>query len=266
MSIPNQSSKILATYKAFPRRSFLWKAAFGASLVAVPGVFWSSSTLAGPGSERAYANLLGRAVKPLRVDYRQVRSEIKAVEAYVKDLQNAPVHQQKMKKLAFYINAYNALVINAVLQHSLDKGRRRVLSVQGFFDKKLHRVRGKNLTLNALEEKFIRNAGDPRIHFVVNCASVDCPPLRSKLYTAESLDKDLDKQSKLYLNRPDEVKVDRAKKTIQLVQIFEWYRKDFGGEKGVRRFVSKYRPDVKELLDTSYKIIYRPYDWNLNSI
>ena len=78
------------------------------------------------------------------------------------------------EQLAFYINAYNALVIKAVLAKlPIDS----VMSAPGFFDREKHVVAGQEMTLNHLENEIIRSArfAEPRIHFLVNCASVGCP-------------------------------------------------------------------------------------------
>jgi len=52
-------------------------------------------------------------------------------------------------KQAFYINAYNLLVINSALEkYPLSS----VQSVSGFFDSKKRKIAGENLTLNQIEK------------------------------------------------------------------------------------------------------------------
>ncbi len=53
-------------------------------------------------------------------------------------------------------------------------------------------------------------------------------------------------------------------KTIEVVKLFDWYKKDFGGDKGVRDFLVKY--GVKEAADPSMKIVFKTYDWRLNRV
>ncbi len=170
------------------------------------------------------------------------------------------------QKLAFYINAYNAHVLGAVLDNGLVKNGggtgKGVLDVPGFFDKRQVTVAGAKMTLNELEEKYIRSSGDPRIHFVVNCASVDCPPLRARPYVAATLDAALDRQTRAYLTRKGEVVFDDATKTMQVVQLFEWYAGDFGGEAGVRKFIGTYVSDPRV---KTYRLTYRSDDWRLNT-
>jgi hypothetical protein len=166
-------------------------------------------------------------------------------------------------KLAFYTNAYNALVLEAVLENKLPES---VLKVDGFFDKKTYTVAGEQLTLNALEEKKIRSSKDPRVHFVVNCASISCPPLRARVYDGATWDKSLEEQTKRYLTKKGEVQIDDAKKTITVVKLFEWYAGDWGGEAKIRAFLAKYlKKDAAKINDPAYKLAYREYDWNLNA-
>lgn len=207
------------------------------------------------------------AVKGTRVDYSVVEKKKPALQALVKDIGKADLSKaSKSERLAFYINAYNAHVLLAVLDAGLVKGGKPtgkgVLDVPGFFDKKTHTTAKKTTTLNQLEEKFIRSEGDPRIHFAVNCASVDCPPLAPVAYTGRKLESALEAQTRAYLTRPGAVRFNDAKKTMEVVKLFEWYAKDWGGEAGVRKFLRRYVDDKRV---ETYKLTYREYDWRLNA-
>lgn len=229
----------------------------------------STAPAAGAGKAVDHAPLdaiVKKAVKGRFVDYDAVQKEQAALKAYLAAVADADVSSLgKKDKLAFYTNAYNATVLNAVLENGRPKS---VLDVKGFFDAKKYKVAGEELTLNELEEKKIRSAGDPRIHFAVNCASFDCPPLMNRAFTGKSWEKDLEKLTKDFLNRKDEVRVDEAAKTVHVVQLFEWYQKDWGDEAKVREFIAKYVPaDVAaKVKDPAYKLAYRPYDWRPNAV
>ncbi len=210
--------------------------------------------------------IVKKAVKGRLVDYDAVAKEQAALKVYLDKVATADVSTLAPKqKLAFYTNAYNATVLNAVLESGRPKS---VLDVPGFFDKTTFKIAGEDFTLNALEEKKIRSSGDPRVHFAVNCASFDCPPLLNKAFAAKSWDKDLEKLTKAYLTRDGEVKVDDAAKTIAVVQLFEWYQKDWGDETKVREFIAKYVPQdvAAKVKDPAYKLTYRPYDWRRNAV
>jgi hypothetical protein len=211
----------------------------------------------------AYDAVLKAIVKGRLVDYDAAERARAVIVGYRVEIAKADVSTlSKEARLAFYTNAYNAIVLDEVLTH---KRPASVLKVDGFFDKTKHVVAGESLTLNELEEKKIRSSGDPRVHFVVNCASDDCPPLAPFAYRAETWERDLEAQTKAYLARPGEVVIDDAKKTITVVQLFEWYRGDFAGDDGVRKFLARYdAARAKTLMDPSFTLAYRPYDWDLN--
>ncbi len=174
-------------------------------------------------------------------------------------IENVDIEQadDKIKK-AFYINAYNLLVINeAAKAYPIES----VQDISGFFDRKKVRVAGKQMTLTKLEkDKLLKPYQDGRLHFVLVCGAVSCPPITNFAYTPELLDVQLDRQAKRALNDPTFIKVDGN--NTDLSQIFKWYPEDFGKNKqGVIDFINSYRDKP---ISTSTKISYYPYNWSLN--
>jgi hypothetical protein len=214
--------------------------------------------------------ILGAAVKGRRVDYAVVEKNLAPLDAFLADVAKANVKELNAdEKLAFYVNAYNALVLRAFVA----KGKKRVLDTPGFFDKITYVVAGETSTLNALEERHVRRLDprgvsiDPRIHFVVNCASTDCPPLASRAYVGATMQKSLEDQTRAYLSRPGECALDVGNKRVFVVQLFEWYASDWGGEQNVRKFIAKYAPDVAaQVVDPTWDLDFRPYDWAPNAL
>lgn len=92
-------------------------------------------------------------------------------------------------QIAFWINAYNAVVIFHVLERcpELDS----VKDVDGFFDELRYPIAGQHLTLDEIEGNE-RALGDARVHVAVVCASTSCPDLRSEPYRGEELDAQLE--------------------------------------------------------------------------
>ena len=83
--------------------------------------------------------------------------------------------KKRAQRLTFWINAYNALAIKGVLDNYPLK---RVMDVEGFFDKVKYDIAGVEYTLNDIEKRVIRPTfGDLRIYFTLVCASVSCPNL-----------------------------------------------------------------------------------------
>ena len=164
---------------------------------------------------------------------------------------------------AFWINVYNLTVIQSVVAEYPIKSP---LDISGFFDKNTHEISGKKVTLNDIENKILRAQfdNDPRFHFVLVCAGLGCPPIINEAYLPDTLEKQLNKQTKLALNNVDFIKVNTKKKKVQFSQIFEWYTLDFTvGDKSLIDFVNGYRT---EPIPQKYKSSYYAYDWTLNQV
>jgi hypothetical protein len=205
---------------------------------------------------------LRATVRNGRVDYAALRTNTDFA-AYLAAIARADVSKLSSDdRLAFWINAYNALVIRSVTDHP---GIRRPLDVAGFFDARRHSVAGGSRTLNQIEHDIIRKEfKEPLIHFGLVCAAVSCPPLLSEAYAGRTVRARLSENARRYL-ASSQNGVDRARKTVQLSQIFEWFREDFGGDRGLQAFVRAYAPKAfVDVLNDGGRIEFRPYDWSLN--
>jgi hypothetical protein len=170
--------------------------------------------------------------------------------------------QSREALIAFYVNAYNALVIRSVIE------RWPVTSVireDGFFDRATHAVAGRRLTLNQLENDVLRRFGEPRVHFLISCASAGCPPLGREAVSPQNLEAQLAARSRAFVR--SSTRVGRAHRRVALSQIFEWYASDFAPEGGVRAFVAArlHADDAAAVRDPSTTIVHTPYDWSLNA-
>ena len=168
-------------------------------------------------------------------------------------------------ELAFYINAYNALAIQGILNGRSPSswwGRRT------FFKRQEFNVLGESLSLEMLEHERIISLGDPRIHFAIVCASMSCPRLSSQAYRPESLNTQLHEAAKRFINDQTRNRFDPERRIAFLSEIFDWYADDFvtaGGtlQRYLARFVSG--ATVQETLrQDEFDIRYVDYDWNLN--
>lgn len=158
---------------------------------------------------------------------------------------------------AFLINAYNILVVAQVVEnYPLESP----LAVAGFFDRTKYTVAGEQFTLNELEkDRLLKRFGDPRFHFVLVCGALDCPPIIAEAYLPNTLEEQLERQTRLALNDAEFVRVEEQ--GVELSQIFEWYASDFGGNKASSvAFINAYRET--SLPDT--KVSFYAYDWSLN--
>jgi len=198
-------------------------------------------------------------VKFSLVDYTNLK--MNDLKSLIKQIEKADLSSSTdLEKQAFYINAYNLHVINQVvdmypIRSVMDKG--------GFFDKQKVNVSGQKISLNDLEKNYLlRPYKDARLHFVLVCGALGCPPISDFAYTPSKLERQLEQQTRLALNDDSFIKTSFGK--VELSEVFKWYADDFGGSNsGIRSFINKYR---KTKIPDSAKTSFYKYDWSLNDL
>ena len=197
------------------------------------------------------------------------RADKRKLNRYLLSLQKLdPRRYSKAEQKAYWINFYNALTVKVVLDHYPVKSITKIHNgwfAFGPWDDVHAKVAGKKLTLNNIEHGILRPIWrDNRIHYAVNCASLGCPNLAPKAYTAANTDKLLEQAAKDYINHPRGVQFKNGK--LLLSSIYDWYKVDFGGnKKNLIKHLLKYANSKLAKRLQSYKgsIDYH-YDWRLN--
>lgn len=163
-------------------------------------------------------------------------------------------------KKAFYVNAYNIIVIYWVTKYYPLKSP---MDDSGFFDKVKHNVAGEMMTLNALEiKKILGSYKDAKFHFALACAAKSCPPLASFAYTPEHVEQQLTERTRLALNSKTWIKVYANQKRVEVSKIFDWYKNDFSMEgKSTLDWINQYR---NEKIPSDYAVGFYEYNWALN--
>lgn len=207
-----------------------------------------------------------------RFDYGAVTPEDRAaLDRHVAALAAEPVSGlTRPRQFAYWINLYNALTVQVVLAHYPVETIRDIdispgLFADGPWDAPLVEVEGEALSLNDIEHRILRPIWrDPRIHYAVNCASVGCPNLAPTAYRAETLERDLDRAARAYVNDPRGVSMERGRVTVS--KIYNWFHEDFGSsEVRVIEHLKRYaEPDLARRLDRLGRIDGTVYDWSLN--
>ena len=193
------------------------------------------------------------------VDYQAVKDNPAALDALLSTASNITVSSSDASTYqAFWINAYNLAVIKGIVNNYPVKSP---LDIGGFFDKTKYQLGGEKITLNDVENVKLRKVfpKEARVHFVLVCAGLGCPPIIAEAYIPGKLESQLQRQTELALNNPNFVRM-KGKKVL-ISQIFEWYKKDFTQFGSEIEFINKFR---KEPLPEKSKIGYYPYDWTLN--
>lgn len=199
-------------------------------------------------------------VKNGKVAYAEIHKNQRNLDALLDIAKDVSVSKNDAKNYqAFWINAYNLSVIKGIIDNYPTKSP---LDDKGFFDKTRYNLAGKNITLNDIEHKLLRPVfKDPRFHFVLVCGAIGCPPLISKAYLPNTLDAQLEAQTKKAINGSF-LKVNAKKKRVSVSKIMEWYKEDFtmNGKTEID-FINTYRT---EKVPANFKLSYFEYNWNLN--
>ena len=180
------------------------------------------------------------------------------------------------KKYSFWLNIYNAYIQIILLENpELYQNRRE------FFKMEQVKVAGQILSFAKIEHGILRrsqwelglgyirkwfpgrferkmrvSSRDYRIHFALNCGAADCPPV--KAYHPESLDKELNIVSSAYLKKTSTYLPEQNE--VRVTSLFNWFRGDFGGFKGVKEILKK---EGIIPADSKVDLKFKNYDWSL---
>ncbi len=177
-------------------------------------------------------------------------------------------------RLAYWLNAYNISAIYGVVKNYPIKSVRdhqpfslfSLIPGGGFFAAQKFSYGGEKMSLYRLENKIIRKRfKDPRIHFGLNCASRSCPNLSPKPFRGSSLERQLDRLTRDFINSPKGVQINHEAQEIRVSAIFDWYEEDFPD--GILNYVAGYyenREALKRARELGYELKFLSYDWSLN--
>jgi hypothetical protein len=231
----------------------------------------------------AFDRLLKRYVMNGRVDYEGFASSKEEFNEYLAALAEADTSGwSREEKLAFWINAYNAFTIKAIIDNFPVSS---IKEIPGVWDRLTFKAGGMSVTLGQIEHKILRkDVSEPLIHFAIVCASLGCPKLRSESFKAETIMSQLRDSASDFVNDEDKVSIRPDRSEVRVSRIFKWFGEDFvgrfgdpsssswwsnGKDKAVLNFLSVYiksEPLREFLKNGQAKIKYLPYDWHLNTM
>ena len=188
--------------------------------------------------------------------------------------------------IAFWINLYNALIIDAVVHFGIQGS---IMNRPGIFRQAAYNVGGMRFSADEIEHGILRRNRpnpvvhlrtftkddprlslmvdhlDPRIHFSLVCGARSCPPIA--FYDHEHLDRQLDQAAAAFINGGG-VDYSAETNTLRLSKIFQWYLADFGGLPAAFKLIQRHVIDqeVRNALESGeFRVRYMQYDWNVNS-
>ena len=235
--------------------------------VVLAWVFPGTGTAAEPDYSE-YARLLDRYVEPIGVRYEQWhrnetdRAALRTVLDGFADVD--PATLSKEEATAFYVNLYNAAMIEAVLrEYPIDSVREIGFLPFAVFRREFIRLGDAKLSLDEIEKEILlEKYFDPRIHFAVNCASESCPALRGEPFRGAELDRQFEEQTVLFANSAKAARVREGEGATAYSELFQWYADDFPGDDPAV-YLNRYRDDP---LPTGNEIRWIDYDWSLNQL
>ncbi|MEM0994046.1 MAG: DUF547 domain-containing protein [Bacteroidota bacterium] len=180
------------------------------------------------------------------------------------------------KKLAFWINVYNANVQILLGEDEtlfedrsafFSTPRMNIAGLELSFDNIEHGIirRSQNkLSLGLIPKLFVKtyerqlrtSERDGRVHFALNCGAKSCPPVA--IYEADRINEQLDKSSKRFLTETTTYKAEEN--TAYVTTLFSWFRGDFGGLDGVKDYLVRYGQIEA---GTNPSLSFKDYDWTL---
>ncbi|HWW83769.1 MAG TPA: DUF547 domain-containing protein [Vicinamibacterales bacterium] len=240
---------------------------------------------------RVLDEILDLYVRDGEVYYRALKLDRAKVEAYVNTIANASIEGwSREEQLSFWINAYNGLVLSTVIDHYPIQGRsgnypsRSVRQIPGAFERTSHRVAGRTLTLDQIEQTILPEFHDPRVFLALGRGAIGGGRLRSEAYTADRLEAQLTDVANECVSRPQCFQIEREASKISVSSIFSWREKDFSEayaakapeifaarspiERAVIAFVQpKLLTTEKDYLASNmFTVAFRPFDWTLNDL
>jgi hypothetical protein len=237
---------------------------------------------------RPFDQMLDLYVRDGLVYYRAVRADRGRLDRYVASLGSvAPSTYDgwsREQQLAYWINAYNAFVLQAVARNYPPR-ENSIRRVPGVFDKAPHRAAGRNVTLDQIEEEVLPEFRDPRVYFALGRGAVDSGRLRSEAYTSARVEEQLASQTTDFLGRQNHFKIDTLTGEIAVSAIIGWHEREFiaayadtevgarfANRSPIERAIMSLAdpvllPSEREFVSRGqFKIVYQEFNWALNEL
>ena len=241
--------------------------------------------------QRQLDSILDLYVRDGYVYYRALKSDRAKLDGYVAALDRVRLDiASPQEQVAFWINGYNALVLQTVInqypipERTRDYPAGSIRQIPGAFERQPHRLAGRTLTLDQIEQTVLPSFHDPRVFLALGRGAVASGRLRSETYDARRLDTQLAEAASECAARTQCVQVDGTQNVLRVNAIFSWRRNEFvdayaeraanlfEGRSPVERAVlalisPKLLAAERDMLGkNNFRMEYQPFDWSLNDL
>jgi Protein of unknown function, DUF547 len=211
-----------------------------------------------------YARVLKRFVNDKgEVDFAALRDYKADLDRYVAFVANTPAASftDPNDRLAHHINSYNALSMYNVIDSGIPSTHAGLNKVRFFVLKKFV-IGGEAMSLYRYETDVIRKLHEPRVHFALNCSAVSCPVLPRVPFAGEKLETQLQDETLKFFARPENLKIDPAKRMLSVNEILRFYTEDFvpGHAPSLIAYINRY---TREKIPEDYELRFIDYDWTV---
>lgn len=208
------------------------------------------------------------------IDYSHLKkADIALLDRYITDMSQVEINDyNRQEQLAFWINLYNALTVKTVASYYPVGSVEEVNISPGMFSvgpwgAPLVSVNGQRLSLDDIHNRIIRPVwNDQRTHYALNNACIGAPNLSKKAYHGDTLEEQLNRSARIYINSFRGAQVIEGKLVVS--KIYEWFVDDFGGSK--QNVITHLRGFAKEPLKSQLQHVNSVnnyvYNWHLNSV
>jgi len=240
---------------------------------------------------RALDGILDIYVRDGLVYYQALKQERPRFDRYVSTIAETEVPDtwDQKRRLAFWINAYNALVLRTVIDHYPIRGRaaayppNSIRQVPGSFEKRQFRAARRMVTLDQIEKDIIVPM-DARAVLALGRGALGGGRLKSEAYTAERLDAQLDSMVREVVDRREMVFVDTQNAVLSVNPMFSWregaFVDAFAGraapefsvrsplERAVLGLITPVvvRSEAEFLKSNRFRMQFHEFDWRLNDL
>jgi len=240
---------------------------------------------------KAYDEILDTFVRDGLVYYRALKSERARLDGYIASLAAVDADTlARPQQIALWLNGYNALVLKTVIDHYPIAKRaaqyppHSIRQIPGAFERTTHRIAGRTMTLDQIEQTVLGGFHDPRLFFAIARGSLDGGRLRSEAFMPDRLEAQLTEVQNECASRPGCVQIDRAGNKVLASAIFSWREKEFVSaysdtaprifadrspiERAILTYIQpKLLTTEKEFLaGNAFTVEFKPYDWSLNDL
>ena len=218
--------------------------------------------------ENLWSEVLRRHVDPAgRIDFSALaknHADLDRVVGFVATVDPAAQPERfpdRSSRLAYYINAYNALAMHGVLEEGVPDDLGGWTKFRFFYLKEF-KIGGTPMSLYSFENHVIRPLGEERIHFALNCMVVSCPRLPRTAFDANTLEQQLDAAAHAFVAEQRNVSVDPTTREVWLSAIFDFYTEDFlAHAPRLIDYVNRYRA---QRIPADFRVRFFDYDWTVN--